>query len=78
MANENWNESECQSQNKRIAAWLNSGKSITQFDALNMFGCMRLASRINDLRNRGMNIVTEKFVTPTTGKVVASYRLESN
>lgn len=73
--NENWNESESQSQNKQIAAWLNAGKSITQLDALNMFGCMRLASRINDLRNRGMNIVTEKIVTPTTGKIVASYRI---
>ena len=74
MTNENRNESESQSQCKQIAAWLNEGKSITQLDALRMFGCMRLASRICDLRERGMNIKTEKIVTPT-GKMVASYRI---
>lgn len=74
MANENWNESESQSQCKKIAAWLSSGKPITQLEALRYFGCMRLASRICDLRERGMNIKTEKVLTPT-GKYIASYSL---
>ena len=74
MANVNDNKKESESQCKQIAEWLNAGKSITQLDALYHFGCMRLASRICDLRERGMNIVTEKIVT-TNGKIVASYNL---
>ena len=74
MANDNLNKTKSESQCKRIAEWLNKGKSITQLEALHMFGCFRLASRIHDLRERGMNIVMEKIVTPT-GKYVASYKL---
>lgn len=74
MVNQNDNKGKSESQCKQIAAWLNKGKSITQLDALKHFGCMRLASRICDLRERGMNIVTEKIVT-ATGKIVASYHL---
>ena len=74
MANENLNKTKSESQCKRIAEWLNKGKSITQLEALHLFGCFRLASRIHDLRERGMNIVMEKIVTPT-GKYVASYKL---
>ena len=46
------------SQNKQIADYLNKGKKLTPIDALNKFGCFRLAARIADLRNDGMNIVT--------------------
>ena len=46
------------SQNKQIADYLNKGKKLTPIDALNKFGCFRLAARIADLRNEGMNIVT--------------------
>lgn len=74
MANVNLNKTKSESQCKRIAEWLNKGKSITQLEALHMFECFRLASRIHDLRERGMNIVMEKIVTPT-GKYVASYKL---
>lgn len=74
MANINDNAQESASQCRRIAAWLNEGKSITQMEALKYFGCFRLASRINDLRNRGMNIVTCKITTPS-GKRVAEYVL---
>ena len=31
-----------ESQNKQIKAWLESGKSITPLDALNLFGSFRL------------------------------------
>ena len=74
MANENFNKTKSESQCKRIAEWLNKGKSITQLEALHLFGCFRLSARIHDLRERGMNIVMEKIVTPT-GKYVASYKL---
>lgn len=76
MANINDNEAQSASQNKLIAAWLNSGNTITSLEALQRFGCMRLASRINDLRQRGMDIVTEKVIT-ATGKRVAQYSLKN-
>ena len=47
------------SQNKQIADYLNKGKKLTTLDALSKFGCFRLASRINDLRNEGLNIATK-------------------
>lgn len=73
--NINPNEMSSQSQCKMIASWLMQGKSITSMEALNLFGCARLASRINDLKNRGMNIDKEMIVTPYTNKRVAKYFL---
>ncbi len=60
-------------QNEKIKAYLSKGKSITQIDALNKFGCFRLAARIADLRNEGVNIAT-KNVTKE-GKTFASYSI---
>lgn len=74
MANINDNEKSSLSQNKQIAEYLNNGGVLTQMDALKMFNCFRLASRINDLRNKGLDIVTEKIIT-ASGKTVAQYRL---
>ena len=74
MGNNNDNLASCQSQNARIAAYLEAGNSITQMEALNLFQCFRLASRISDLRNRGLQIITEKILTPS-GKRVASYKM---
>jgi hypothetical protein len=53
---------------------LQNGNSITQMEALNMFQCFRLASRVNDLRNDGHKIVTEK-VKINSGKTIARYFL---
>lgn len=75
MANINDNKSECQSQNAKIAAYLLNGKSITSLEALKKFGCLRLASRIHDLRTRGYDIIVEK-ITLKNGKRVASYRID--
>ena len=63
------------SQNKQIADYLNKGKKLTTIDALNKFGCFRLASRINDLRNNGMNIVT-KTIKLENNKQVAQYSIK--
>lgn len=60
-------------QNQQIKTYLEKGKSITPIDALNKFGCFRLAARINELRKDGLNIAT-KIVTKE-GKTYASYRL---
>jgi hypothetical protein len=63
------------SQNKQIADYLNKGKKLTTIDALNKFGCFRLASRINDLRNEGMNIKT-KIIKLENKKQIAQYSLK--
>ena len=60
-------------QNQQIKSYLEKGKSITPIQALNKFVCFRLAARISDLRNDGLNIAT-KIVTKD-GKTFASYRL---
>lgn len=60
-------------QNQQIKSYLGKGKSITPIQALNKFGCFRLAARISDLRNDGLNIAT-KIVTKD-GKTFASYKL---
>ena len=63
-----------ESQNKQIKAWLESGKSITPMDALNLFGSFRLGARIFDLKNDyGMNIKTE--MVEVNGKRYAKYSL---
>lgn len=70
--NENLQSSE--SQNSMIRNWLEEGKTITALEALNLFGCMRLPSRIHDLKQRGMNIVSNRITLPN-GKRVAQYSL---
>jgi hypothetical protein len=47
-----------ETQNQMIARYLESGKTLTQLQALDLFRCIRLPSRINDLRNRGYIIKT--------------------
>jgi len=46
-------------QNERIIRHLTDYGSITQGEALQEYGIMRLASRVNDLRRDGVPIVTE-------------------
>lgn len=72
--NDNYNKEQSNSQCNQIAEWLQQGYSITSLEALNRFGCMRLASRIHDLRERGMDITACKIKT-NTGKWVTEYVL---
>lgn len=44
---------------ERIIEYIEQNGSITQLDALREFGCMRLASRISDLKKAGFPIITE-------------------
>lgn len=46
---------------------------ITALEALNQYGCLRLAARINDLRMEGHHIHTETIVKD--GKRYAQYHL---
>ena len=47
------------SQNQRILDYIEQFGSITQLDALKDLGCMRLASRISDLKRMGYPITSE-------------------
>ena len=75
MANVNLNKEAGKSQNKMIARWLEEGNTITSLVALQMFGCMRLASRICDLRDQGYDI-EKKTIVVSSGKRVTEYKLK--
>ena len=77
MANINDNAQSSATQCNMIADWLNNGNTITSLEALTMFGCMRLASRICDLRDRGMAIDTKRIKT-ATNKYVTQYSLKKD
>jgi hypothetical protein len=47
-----------QSQNALVLKYLESRRSLTAAEAMDRFGCFRLAARICELRARGHNIVT--------------------
>jgi hypothetical protein len=61
------------SQNEAIKAALLSGRSLTPLDALQDFGCFRLAARVADLRREGLDIECHRETT--NGKRYARYRL---
>lgn len=66
-------------QNEKILKYLQTHKrGLTAMQALEKFGCMRLASRISDLRKMGYSISREMIaVKDRDGDVryVASYKL---
>ena len=74
--NINQNLKSSASQNSQIRRWLAEGHKLTSLEALEKFGCMRLASRIHDLRDMGLNIIA-KTITTSTGKRVTEYSLEN-
>lgn len=55
-----------------IASHIESGKTITALEALDLFQCNRLAARVNDLRRRGLAI-TSKMIRLPNGKRIAQY-----
>lgn len=59
----------------QIRQWLQSGKSLTPKQAIEMFNCYRLAAVIFVLRERGMKIKTEPLPT-RDGGTFAKYTLE--
>lgn len=78
MSNDNPNIKTSNSQRAAIRAFLERGGTLTALQALNHFGCARLASRIDELRQAGMNIETNwLWVENRNGKRVrvAEYRL---
>ena len=63
-------------QKYQILNHLQSGKKITPLEALDQFGCMRLASRINELRDEGYPIETK--IMSDKDKRWAEYSLDNN
>ena len=74
MSNINENRQSSESQCAMIAAYLNEGNTLTSLEALNKFGCFRLASRIHDLKDSGMHIA-KTMVTGDNGKRYAQYSI---
>jgi len=58
----------------RILEYLRAGNRITALEALDAFGCFRLAARIHELRRDGWQI-NERTVETRGGKKVAEYWL---
>lgn len=52
MANNNDNHLSSDSQTKKILRYLLDGNSITPFEALDKFNCMRLGARIKDIEKK--------------------------
>ena len=74
MSNINLNKGSTESQNRAILAYLSSGKRITQLTALKLFGCMRLPSRIHDLRKAGI-VIKDQYIKLINKKRVKEYWL---
>lgn len=62
------------SQATDILAHMKKGRAITPLEALDLFGCFRLAARVRDLRDEGHSIHTEEVELPN-GKRIARYSL---
>ena len=62
-------------QRNNVLEHLESGREITPLDALEQYGCFRLAAVIWNLRDEGYKIST-KTVTSRYGKKFASYKLK--
>lgn len=67
-----WNQEAVESQQRQVRNYLLQGNSITQLEALNLFGSLRLSAIIFNLRKEGMDIVMERYKTPS-GKYVGKY-----
>lgn len=63
------------SHKEKILKRLKKGKSINAIQALELFGCIRLAARIKELRNMGYAISSHSV--HKNGKRYAEYTLEA-
>lgn len=61
-------------QKQRILDYLKSGKRLTPLEALDLFGCMRLASAVHELKQEGHDIRTT--IVGNDHKRWAQYYLE--
>lgn len=73
IENENPNEISSATQNAKILAYLQDGETITSLEALHLFKCFRLASRMSDLKKKDIPFETVRIQLPSTGKYVVAY-----
>ena len=59
-------------QTEMIKEHLDAGKTITSLEALNLFSCFRLASRMHDLKKEGYTF-NKEMVKIGDGRKVARY-----
>ena len=62
------------SQATQILDYLKAGNTLTPLRAITLFHCMRLAGRIQELRDAGYRIETE-MIELSSGKRIAQYRM---
>jgi hypothetical protein len=62
-------------QNERILAYLKEGHTLTGLDALEFFGCFRLASRISDIKRDNPGIDIRDDFVHKNGKSFKKYWL---
>ncbi len=65
-----------ESQSQAILRHMQQGHEITALEALLRFNCMRLASRIRDLKDMGIDIA-DRWVTRDDGKRFKAYRIKA-
>lgn len=63
------------SQNDQVLQYLKKNGSITQWDAIQEFACLRLSARIYDLKCRGYKIESS-MTKNSNGKRYATYRFK--
>ena len=73
VPNENPNEASSESQKKKILQYLQDGETITSLEALELFRCFRLASRMTDLKYDDVKFDSVFINTPTQKKVKAYF-----
>lgn len=73
IANENPNLESSESQRAKILQYLQEGETITQMEALKMFKCFRLASRMTDLKKLGVAFDSLFITTPSDKRVKAYF-----
>tara|TARA_R110002020_G_scaffold56514_2_gene156329 strand:+ start:426 stop:656 length:231 start_codon:yes stop_codon:yes gene_type:complete len=63
-----------ETQTDKVLLHLEKRGSLTPLQAMDLYGIMRLAARIGELRREGHDIASEPFKTPG-GATVSRYRL---
>ena len=63
------------SQAIQVLSYLKAGNRLTSLEAVKMFGTLRLAARILDLRDKGHQI--ESVTVDRSGKKVAQYYMRT-
>jgi len=61
-------------QTEQILNHMKRGRTVSALNALNLFGCLRLAARIHDLKARGHDIKRDS-VQVSRGRRIAVYYL---